>query len=100
MCGFAFVDDADIIQTGQLGDSTTSLIRKAQQELQLWEELIKATGGAIVPEKSDYTAINFKYLLQKSTMSNKSLIKGQGNGALQNSHQISKVIINLLKSHI
>lgn len=61
MCGFAFVDDADIVQTGHMGESTGSLIRKAQEELNLWEELIKATGGAIVPDKSDYTAINFKW---------------------------------------
>ena len=61
MCGFAFVDDADIVQTGALHESTTKMIQKAQKELGLWEELLKATGGAIVPSKSDYTTINFQW---------------------------------------
>ena len=61
MCGFAFVDDADIIQTGHLFEDSDKVLEKAQTELTLWEELIKATGGALVPGKSDYSVINFQW---------------------------------------
>ena len=59
MCGFAFVDDADIVQTGLLFQRPEEVMRKAQTELKLWEELIKATGGALVPSKSDFSVISF-----------------------------------------
>ena len=59
ICGFAFVDDTDTIQTAEYGTDTVELVRLAQEELDLWETLIRSTGGAIVGEKSDYTVINW-----------------------------------------
>ena len=32
--------------------STQTLVEEAQQALHLWEDLIRATGGALAPEKS------------------------------------------------
>lgn len=45
LSGFAFVDDADTVQTGQLGETTEQIMQKAQAQLTLWEEGIRATGG-------------------------------------------------------
>ena len=59
MCGFAFVDDTDTIQTAKHGTTTEELLEITQEELDLWECLIRSTGGAIVGEKSDYTVINW-----------------------------------------
>ena len=61
MCGFAFVDDTDTIQTAPYGTTTEELIKLTQEELNLWESLIRSTGGAIVGEKSDYTVINWEW---------------------------------------
>ena len=61
ICGFAFVDDADIVQAGEPGESRTTLLLKAQAALNAWEEGIYATGGALVPTKSDWVMIDYKW---------------------------------------
>ena len=61
LCGFAFVDDTDTIQTGEIGTPSEELLIEAQLEMNLWENLIRATGGAIEGDKSDYTVINWKW---------------------------------------
>jgi Reverse transcriptase (RNA-dependent DNA polymerase) len=45
---FAFVDDTDLVH--QLKDNST-IILETQQCLDLWEEGLRTTGGALVPEK-------------------------------------------------
>ena len=57
---YSFVDDTD------LGHSTTSvntpgetIMEEMQRALNLWEGGIRATGGAIVPEKSYWCLIDF-----------------------------------------
>ena len=67
LCGFAFVDDTDTIQTGEQGTSSEELLVEAQDELDLWENLIRATGGAIEGDKSDYTVINWSWKQGKAT---------------------------------
>lgn len=61
MSGFAFVDGADTIQTGELKQDTKSLLRTAQDELDLWEELIRATGGGLEGDKSNFAVVNFQW---------------------------------------
>ena len=61
IAGFAFVDDADTVQTGEKGDDTATLLRAAQEELDLWEELVRATGGGLEGDKSDFAVVNFKW---------------------------------------
>ena len=59
--GFAFVDDTDLIQNmGRLGN-VRHLMLKAQQQLITWEELLRTTGGAIDPKKSDWLYIRYKW---------------------------------------
>jgi exonuclease III len=50
---FAFVDDTDIIHSHpDRSIPTSQVIEQAQKALTLWENLLRATGGALVPEKS------------------------------------------------
>ena len=59
--GFSFVDDADLVQS--MGDlqSEQELFEKAQMQLTVWEQLLRTTGGAISPEKSDWVFIRYKW---------------------------------------
>ena len=60
---FAFVDDTDLIQ-GSLGDTALSaeaVMEEMQLAISRWEGGLKATGGAIVPEKSFVYSIDFKF---------------------------------------
>ena len=60
MAGFAFVDDTDLIQ-----DATTNDPRRVteniQQSLDLWEAVLRATGGALVPNKSFWYLVDYKF---------------------------------------
>ena len=56
---FAFVDDTDLIHaTTDPAKSTETLISEAQDALNLWEGLLRATGGALAPEKSYWYLID------------------------------------------
>ena len=50
---FAFVDDTDLIHVNHdLSVPRTQLIQESQSALDMWEGLIRATGGDLAPEKS------------------------------------------------
>jgi hypothetical protein len=58
--GFAIVDDADLVQTTtKEGQTFHDVEDQMQQALLAWEGGLKATGGAIVPEKSHWYLIDF-----------------------------------------
>ena len=60
---FAFVDDTDLVQ-GNIGNvdiTTDQVMQEMQQALSRWEGGLKATGGALVPEKSFVYPIDFKF---------------------------------------
>jgi hypothetical protein len=60
--GFAFVDDKDLLRASSVGRKTCGEVaQEMQQGLDLWEGLLKATGGALVPEKSYWYLIDFKW---------------------------------------
>ena len=61
LAGFAFVDDADTIQTGDLHEPIESVLGKAQKQLTLWEEGIRATGGGLEGSKSDFAVVDFEW---------------------------------------
>ena len=56
LCGFAYVDDADLLQTGT---SPAEVNRNLQKALSLWEGVINATGGAMAPTKSWWYSVDF-----------------------------------------
>ena len=61
LAGFAFVDDADTIQTGSDTQHIDTIVAEAQDQLTLWEQGLRATGGGIEGSKSDFAVIDFKW---------------------------------------
>ena len=59
--GYAFVDDTDSVQTAFHGDSIVEVIRKMQDAIDHWKGGIRATGGALVPVKSHWYLVDFKW---------------------------------------
>jgi hypothetical protein len=48
---YSFVDDTDIIQSGQPGEPFQILAMRMQAAMDTWEGGLRATGGAFEPEK-------------------------------------------------
>ena len=59
--GFSFVDDADLIQTMSNMQTDEELFIRAQAQLIIWEQLLRTTGGAIEPSKSDWVFVRYKW---------------------------------------
>jgi hypothetical protein len=57
--GYSFVDDTDLIQSNSSENSYTQVINSLQQALDIWEGGLKATCGAIVPEKTFWHMVDF-----------------------------------------
>ena len=69
IAGFGFVDDTDLIQGRKRGETVVDLVKRTQELLNLWEELLRVTGGALdVKDKSDWTLIAFEWKNGKSKM--------------------------------
>jgi hypothetical protein len=59
---YAFVDDTDVIHSAESTDTPgEEVIQEMQGVLDRWGGLLRATGGAIVPSKSYWYAIDFKW---------------------------------------
>ena len=59
--GYAFVDDTDLIQTAKEGENVDQVLNKMQKALNLWEGLIKNTGGALAVDKCRWWGIDFEW---------------------------------------
>jgi len=60
--GYSFVDDTDLVQTGpSLLSTGQEVLPLMQAALSLWEQGLRATGGALVPSKSFWYHIDFKW---------------------------------------
>jgi hypothetical protein len=60
LVGYAFIDDTDLIQTGQDGSEPgLEVLQKMQDRLNLWEGLVSATGRAMEVAKSTWWLIEF-----------------------------------------
>jgi hypothetical protein len=57
--GYSFVDDTDIIQSGQPGEPFQVLTMRMQAAMDTWEGGLRDTGGALEPEKSFWYLIRF-----------------------------------------
>jgi hypothetical protein len=47
--GYSFVDDTDIIQSIQPGETFQVLAMRVQDDMDTWEGGLRATGGALEP---------------------------------------------------
>lgn len=59
--GYSFEDDTDLIQTPKAIGNPTKVIMDMQCSLSNWEVGLRATRGAIVPEKSYWYLTDFKW---------------------------------------
>ena len=62
LVGYAYVDDTDLVETAKNNDDTAEdIVLRMQRCVDLWEGMIKATGGALVIEKSCWWLIDFEW---------------------------------------
>jgi len=73
MAGYSFVDDTDIIETSFPNESWESLFERTQKGLELWECLLRTTGGAIEPSKSHWVRISHKWKNGRATLDKPNL---------------------------
>jgi hypothetical protein len=60
--GYAFIDDTDLIIAKVSSYSYQYVMIELQIAVDTWEGGLKATGGAIVPDKAFVFVINFKWV--------------------------------------
>jgi hypothetical protein len=59
--GYAFVDDSDVVESKPHQSHYRMVTQNLQQAVDTWEGGLKATCGAIVPEKTFWYLIDFKW---------------------------------------
>ena len=60
--GYSFFDDTDLCSFSNEADSTDAPVSADMQHtMNLWEGGVRATGGALVPEKSFWYLVDFKW---------------------------------------
>ena len=61
LCGFAFVDDCDLLATADGKNDPNVTLDKMQEVIDTWEGVAKSTGGALAPEKSWWYSMHYKW---------------------------------------
>jgi hypothetical protein len=61
MAGYSFVDDTDQIELRDEETLWENVLTNAQASLQLWECLLRTTGGAIEPTKTDWVKVLYEW---------------------------------------
>ena len=61
MAGYSFVDDTDQIEMNNEEMVRDNVLSNAQAGLELWECLLRTTGGAIEPSKTDWVRILYEW---------------------------------------
>jgi exonuclease III len=61
LCGFAFVDDSDIIATSGHQNNPDETVTQMQKTINCWDGVARATGGALAPDKSWWYLIHFEW---------------------------------------
>ena len=60
--GFLFVDDTDQVQSARFkGETLASIAAKLQDAVDMWENGLWVSGGALAPAKSHWYAIDFRW---------------------------------------
>jgi hypothetical protein len=60
-CGFAFVDDSDIISASGHNNNPIHMLNRMQKAINCWQGVAKTTGGALEPTKSWWYLIHFSW---------------------------------------
>jgi hypothetical protein len=59
--GYSFVDDTDLIEFPDKPTTAQQVAQTMQESIDAWEAGIRATGGAIVPEKSHWYLVTYRW---------------------------------------
>ena len=68
MAGYSFVDGTDLIETSKPNETWEDLFQRTQQGLELWECLLRTTGGAIEPTQSHWVQIFHHWKSEKASL--------------------------------
>ena len=63
--GYTFFDDTDLVSSGTLDSTAEEVAQLMQTSVDSWEGGIRASGGALVPEKSFWYLVDFKWTAGK-----------------------------------
>lgn len=88
--GYAFVDDTDVIVSKPDMESSHEAAHSLQQAVDMWEGGLKATCGAIVPEKTFWYLIDFSWEAGKWTY--KSIDDAPGDVFIKDINGTKKVL--------
>ena len=66
----SFVDDTDTIEMAKDGETWEELFERTKRGLDLWESLLRTTGGALEPTKSDWVKIRHVWKDGKTSLDN------------------------------
>jgi hypothetical protein len=91
--GYSFVDDTDLIQALLERASHSEIVSLLQRSIDTWEGSLKATGGAIVPEKTFWQLIDFKF--HAGTWQYKSIADSPGRSFVNDINGIRKELQRL-----
>jgi hypothetical protein len=70
---YTYVDDTDLIHNGNANTTPSEMVAEMQRILDHWAGGLRATGGALVPSKSYWYDIAFKWNQPKSTWEYKTM---------------------------
>jgi Reverse transcriptase (RNA-dependent DNA polymerase) len=59
--GYSFVDDTDLVEFPDAPTTASRIVQSMQEAIDAWEAGIRATGGAIVPEKSHWYLVTYRW---------------------------------------
>ena len=57
----SFVDDCNLSNTGKKYETLQDILNRTQEDAQLWNDLIRASGGALELAKCFYQVIHFEF---------------------------------------
>jgi len=76
MVGFAFVDDMDLCVAGP-HVTENNVVQQMQALVTQWEGTLRATGGALVPEKCFWYLLDYRYIGDKWQLATKAQHHGE-----------------------
>ena len=85
LMGFLFVDDTDLVVIGEDTESEEDVHRKLQHAVNFWNGTLRASGGALRPEKCYWYSLNFQWkdgISQLSTITPPPIFVTKDDGTL------------------
>jgi hypothetical protein len=95
---YTYVDDTDLIHNGDHSTTPTQVFDEMQRMLDHWEGGLRGTGGALVPSKSYWYGIDFKWNKQKHIWEYKTINEPPGAFTLKD-HSRTTIALTRLEAH-